>query len=233
MSSFAAARAWKSRLGIGVLENRLHLKSSRRSPLSFFDLRCAGFRCAALCRRARTRPLRNGGNARAHGRALPLPPRPPPVRRGRGRIAGSNRERSVRPTLVGLLVVGGLGLCFGLGRFLGGLEVHGAHLAAIVLLEVVADALVLAQRAHSGLLDGGHVDERVVSAAVRRDEAVALMLVKEFHCSSGHFDFPSVAEPQFGPLRARSDKRRKRSRKAPVNRQFATSSGRTYRPHTQ
>ena len=70
---------------------------------------------------------------------------------------------------------------------LGRLEVHRTHLAAIILLQVVADALVLAEAAHPGTLDGRDVDEGVVSAAVGRDEAVAFLFVEEFHSSDGHF----------------------------------------------
>jgi hypothetical protein len=41
---------------------------------------------------------------------LPLPPRPAPVRHGRGRIASLSCGRSVLPRLLALLVVRGLGL---------------------------------------------------------------------------------------------------------------------------
>src|SRR5690348_8208696 len=148
---FAAfgARTWGRPLGLVLLEYHLHLKSMRLPPLSSFDLRCAAVRRAEPCPPERTKQLRTGGNARAHGRASPLPPQPAPVQRGRGRIAGLSCGRSVRPRLLALLVVRGLGLevvgrglgfaRFRLRRLFGVLEVRRAHLAAIVLLEVVAD----------------------------------------------------------------------------------------------
>src|SRR5690349_1486444 len=234
-----AARTWGSPLGLVLLEYHLHLKSMRFPPPSSFDLRCAAVHRAEPCLRGRTRQLRTGGNARAHGQALPLPPPPAPVRHGRGRIAGLSCGRSVLPRLFALFVSRGLGLelvgrglsfaRFRLRCFVGILEVHRAHLAAIVLLDVVADALILAETAHSSPLDGGNVDEGVIAAAVRSDEAIALRFVEELYGSCGHLDFPSKARPQISPLRARSEKRRKRSRKAPENRQFATSSNTIHR----
>jgi hypothetical protein len=109
LASFGA-RTWGSPLRLVLLEYHLHLKSMRLPPLFSFDLRCAAVRRAEPCPRERTRQLRTGGNARAHGRALPLPPRPAPVRRGRGRIAGLSCGRSVLPRLFALLVVRRLGL---------------------------------------------------------------------------------------------------------------------------
>ena len=50
----------------------------------------AAARCVGRDPRARSTRLRNGGNARAHARALLLHPRPAPGRRGHGRIRGSN-----------------------------------------------------------------------------------------------------------------------------------------------
>src|SRR6185295_16223891 len=84
-----------------------------------------------------------------------------------------------------------VGAGFGLGRILGRLEVGRSHLAAIVLLQLVADALVLAQRLHARALDGADVDEGVLAAAVGLDEAVALGFVEEFNCADWHLsDFP-------------------------------------------
>ncbi len=68
----------------------------------------------------------------------------------------------------------------------GGLEVDGAGLAALVVLEVVAEALILVQRRHPGALDGRNVDEGVVAAALGLDEAVALVGVEEFDCADRH-----------------------------------------------
>ena len=90
----------------------------------------------------------------------------------------------------------GFRLTLGLGGLVGGLEVHGRHLAAAVLLKLVVHPLVLAQRAQPRALDRADVDEGVIAAAVRRDEAVALALVEEFHRSGGHFTFPSLGGPK-------------------------------------
>ena len=61
----------------------------------------------------------------------------------------------------------------------GGLEVDGAGLAATVLLQLVADALLLVERGHAGLFDGADVDEGVVAAVFRLDEAVALVEIEK------------------------------------------------------
>src|SRR3954464_3388746 len=73
----------------------------------------------------------------------------------------------------------------------GCLEVDGAGLAALVLLDVVGDALVLLQRAHSGPLHGRDMDERVVSAAIRLNEAIALGFVEKFYGADWHIISPS------------------------------------------
>src|SRR4051812_31133040 len=62
------------------------------------------------------------------------------------------------------------------------LQVDRAGLAALVLLEVVADPLILVQRGHARPLDGRDVDEGVVAAALGLDEAIALVRVEEFDC---------------------------------------------------
>src|SRR6185503_18020117 len=133
--------------------------------------------------RARSTPLPTGGSARAHARASPPPPRPAPGRRGLG--AGHLRL---------------FGSGFRLRRGFGRLEVDGAGLAAVVLLQVVGQALVLAQRVHSGALDRSDVDERVLAAVIGGDEAVALLLVEEFYGSDGHCMFPSGGPEMAGPL---------------------------------
>src|SRR4051794_2174737 len=92
-----------------------------------------------------------------------------------------------------------------------GLEVHSLGLAALVLFEVVADLLVLRQRAHSGALNGSDVDERVLSAVFRRDEAVALGVVEKFDCADGHVVIPSnrggppIGPPALGEAKRRSE----------------------------
>src|SRR5436305_754541 len=68
----------------------------------------------------------------------------------------------------------------------GRLEIDRAGLAAAVRLELVGDALVAIEGAHSGALDGADVHERVGPAALGRDEAVALVGVEEFHGAGNH-----------------------------------------------
>ena len=63
-------------------------------------------------------------------------------------------------------------------RSIGWLEVHGRLLATLVGLELVGDALVLVQRRHAGALNRGDVHECIVAAAIRRDEAIALVGVE-------------------------------------------------------
>src|SRR5688572_26112407 len=68
----------------------------------------------------------------------------------------------------------------------GVLEVDGAGLAALVVLEVVAEALILVQRGHAGAFDRRNVDEGIVAAALGLNEAVALVAVEEFDCADRH-----------------------------------------------
>src|SRR5512142_2332293 len=51
------------------------------------------------------------------------------------------------------------------------LEVYRRHLAVVTALEIERDFLVLAQRREAGALDGRDVDEYVLGAAIRLDEA--------------------------------------------------------------
>src|SRR6185503_12623347 len=126
--------------------------------------------------------------------------------------------------MIGPLTSLGLGVVRVVRRWLGRilraaldrLQVHCRHLAATVFLEVEADALVLAKRAHSRALDRADVDEGVIAAAVRRDEAVAFVFVEEFNGAVGHSDFLLWRDRSAGPLRARRDKRRKRGAFEPL-----------------
>src|SRR3546814_20257912 len=52
-------------------------------------------------------------------------------------------------------------------------------------------ALVLAQRRHSGALDGSHMDEAVARAVFIRDEAIALVAVEAFDFADRHECFLS------------------------------------------
>lgn len=65
---------------------KLKKRSYSSSVLLFAPLPpCAAARIAVPGRRAHSTPLPTDGNARAHGRVSPRPPRPGPVRHGRGR----------------------------------------------------------------------------------------------------------------------------------------------------
>ena len=68
----------------------------------------------------------------------------------------------------------------------GVLKIDGAGLAAIVILKLVGDALILFEAVHAGGLDGADVDESVVAAFFRRNEAVTLGGIEEFNFSDGH-----------------------------------------------
>ena len=47
------------------------------------------------------------------------------------------------------------------------------------------------QAVQAGLLDGRNMDENVLAAAIRRDEAITLLAVKPFHCPARHVALPS------------------------------------------
>src|SRR5436190_15064711 len=178
--------------------------------------------CARRGRRVLPMRPATGGNGPGHGREWPRQPRRAPVRRGRGRTQdlsnGAWRRRLL--CFAGVAVVGRVGLVCLAGRlaacFVDGAQVGRGHLAAAVGLEVIADALIFAQRAHPGTLDGGDVDERVVSALVRLDEAVALVFIEEFDDAGGHNLFLCAGGPKV-PDRFLLEVREegKRSRKAP------------------
>ena len=59
-------------------------------------------------------------------------------------------------------------------------DVHRRHLAAAVLLQIIGDAVLFAQRGKARALHGGDVDERVRAAVIGGDEAIALVGVEEF-----------------------------------------------------
>src|SRR5258706_10752177 len=70
-------------------------------------------------------------------------------------------------------------------------QVRGGFLAALAD-DVVADLLALAERAHAGALDRGDMDEDVLAAAGRLDEAKALGGVEEFHDACSHLSVSLV-----------------------------------------
>ena len=84
-----------------------------------------------------------------------------------------------------------------------------ATVSTAILLQVVAYALVLAERMHAAVLDGADMDEGVIAASVRRDEAVALAVVEELHSPDSHvrISFSGAEEPTPSARRGRRRKR--------------------------
>src|SRR5690606_20974220 len=69
-----------------------------------------------------------------------------------------------------------------------GLQLTSRFLArATVALDFVGNLLVFVQAAQAGLLDGRDVDEDVLAAVIRLDEAVALGGVEPFYSAGSHF----------------------------------------------
>src|SRR5690606_33600615 len=96
------------------------------------------------------------------------------------------------------------------------LEVHRSHLAATILLQFIADALILVQRDHAGAFNGRDVNEGVAAAIVRRNEAIALVSVEELDgaVDAHGISFKEGPSRVDGPVAAEADEGR-RGRKAP------------------
>ena len=79
-------------------------------------------------------------------------------------------------------------------------DVHRRHLAAAVLLQIIGDAVLFAQRGEAGALNGADVNERVRAAVIGGDEAIALVGVEEFDGSDdAHVIFLLVCDaPRVG-----------------------------------
>ena len=76
----------------------------------------------------------------------------------------------------------------------GNLDVADGDLAgAAVLLRVERDLLTLVEATQPGALQGGGVDEYVLAAIVRLDEAEALLTIIEFYGARRHLDILSLA----------------------------------------
>jgi hypothetical protein len=76
---------------------------------------------------------------------------------------------------------------------LDGLQVFRGGLArTAVLNNFEADLLAFDERRHAGALNGGDVDENVVSAVFRLDEAEAFGGIEELNGSDGHNDYLSI-----------------------------------------
>src|SRR5262245_42176797 len=64
-------------------------------------------------------------------------------------------------------------------------EIRGCQLAALAH-HVVGELLPLVQAAHSRALDCGNVNEHVLAAVVRLDEAESLLCIEELDCALCH-----------------------------------------------
>src|SRR3569832_1845524 len=104
-----------------------------------------------------------------------------------------------------------------MARLFGVLEIDRAHLAARVLLQLVRHAVVLRERTHARTLERRDVYEGVVPAAVRRDKAIALFGIEEFHGTGGHVDsFFLGGRPRCGrPGAVTTKKKKKKNHKTP------------------
>ena len=69
---------------------------------------------------------------------------------------------------------------------IGAAQIDCRFLAITAGLDVIGHALVLVQRAEASSLHGRDVDEAVLSAIFRLNEAIALVFVKEFYGSDSH-----------------------------------------------
>src|SRR5437764_15342829 len=65
------------------------------------------------------------------------------------------------------------------------LQVRSGGLAALCY-KLIRDTLTFDQRIHPRALDRGNMDEHVLTAIARLDEAVALHLVEPFHGTDSH-----------------------------------------------
>ena len=75
-----------------------------------------------------------------------------------------------------------------------GLEILGGLLAAALIRhQVELDLLALRQMVEAGPFDGADMDEGVLAAVVRQDEAKALGRVKPLHGSHRHEENPFTA----------------------------------------
>ena len=64
-------------------------------------------------------------------------------------------------------------------------DVGGAFAAAAIGRQLIFDALVLAERAQTRSFESGNMDECVIAALIRSDEAKALGIIEEFDSTLG------------------------------------------------
>jgi hypothetical protein len=89
----------------------------------------------------------------------------------------------------------------------GSLQINGGGLAPAVGSKIRQDLSILVKIAHPGTLQDSGMHEGVSPAAIRRDDAIALVLVEEFSvpmviwasfCPANNGHAPAVGHPGFG-----------------------------------
>jgi hypothetical protein len=66
------------------------------------------------------------------------------------------------------------------------LQIDGGDPTLLTALDIEADPLALAQIGHPGTLDGGNVDEDILGAPFRLNEAISLLGAEPFHRAVRH-----------------------------------------------
>src|SRR5262249_5065717 len=106
-------------------------------------------------------------------------------------------------------------------KLLDGLQVGRGFAALTVLFELERHLLAIGQAAHASALNSGNVDEHVLAAAFRRDEAEALGGVEKLNGTRGHDRSPDglAARPGTIPDRLELEGKRqniRREREGPM-----------------
>src|SRR3546814_9927249 len=70
----------------------------------------------------------------------------------------------------------------------GSRQVDGRRLATTVSLKLVRYALILVERVHTRPFYRRDMDERIIAATFRRNEAITLVCVEKFNGSGDHMD---------------------------------------------
>ena len=69
-------------------------------------------------------------------------------------------------------------------------QIDSRLLATTIGFDVIAQTLVLVQSGETRILNDADVDEAVIAAVDRRDEAIALVGIEEFNDTNRHETFP-------------------------------------------
>jgi len=106
----------------------------------------------------------------------------------------------------------------GHGLFVREAQIFGRHLAVPAGLQLVGDFLAFGKSAQSRALDGRDMNERVLAAVFRLDEAEAFIDVEKFNGTGCHdLSFDSVDAP-ISALRHRARNERSQSQEKPFER---------------